>query len=110
MIGDSFEINGNKYTIKKELKLGEYRKITKINSRLNKLSKSITDDITNEQSAEFSEASNDQLQVICDFLESHLGLNENDLDELGMAESVKVFQKAFEMSTTPDKELKKTSD
>ena len=104
MIGDSFTVNGKTYTIKKELKLGEYRKISGINAKLNRLSKNITD----ETASEFSEASNDQLQAICDFLESHVGVTQIEIDDMSMGEAVSVFQEAFKLSTTPDKELKKT--
>ena len=110
MIGDSFTINEKSYTIKKNLTLGEYRKINNVNSKLAKISKNITDDISVEQSEEFSNTSNEQLQLICDFLESHLGLNEDNVNDLGMLESIQVFQEAFRLSTTPDKELKKTSN
>lgn len=107
MIGDSFEYNGKSYSIKKELTLGEYRKINRINNKLVTLSKDIKDD--QEVTEEFITTSNEQLQVICDFLESHLGLNEEHVNNLGMNESIKIFQEAFKLSTTPDKELKKTS-
>ena len=106
MLGDSFTVNDKKYTIKKELKLGEYRRINGINAKLNRLSKNITD----ETASEFSEASNEQLQSICDFLESHVGVTQLEIDDMSMTEAVSVFQEAFKLSTTPDKEIKKTSN
>ena len=109
MIGYKFTVKEKNYSILKEVKLGEYRKISGINSRLNKLAKSITDP-TPEQSAEFADVSNDQLQAICDFLESHVGITQADIDEMSMPEAIEVFQEAFKLSTTPDKEIKKTSN
>src|SRR3990167_8362634 len=106
MLGDKFTVNNKIYSIKKELKLGEYRRISGINARLNRLSKNIDP----ENSSEFMEASDNQLQTICDFLESHVGVTQEEVDDLLMAEAVQVFQEAFKLSTTPDKELKKTSD
>jgi len=107
MIGDKFTVKDKSYTIKKEVKLGEYRKISGINARLNKLAKNITDP-TPEQSQEFADVSNEQLQAICDFLESHVGITQEDIDEMSMPEAIEVFQEAFKLSTTPDKEIKKT--
>jgi hypothetical protein len=106
MIGEKFTVNDKTYTIKKELKLGEYRKISGINAKLNRLSKN--PDI--ENSSEFMEASDNQLQVICDFLESHVGITQEEINDMNMTEAVQVFQEAFKLSTTPDKELKKTSN
>jgi hypothetical protein len=106
MNGDKFTVNGKTYVIQKELIFGEYRKISGINAKLNRLSKNITD----ETSSEFSEASNDQLQSICDFLESHVGITQDLIDDMSMTEAINVFQEAFKLSTLPDKELKKTSN
>lgn len=108
MIGDKFTINGKTYTIKKELKLGEYRKMSNVNARLNRLNKNMIDSNTLEQSAEFSEATNDQLQSICDFLESHVGITQEEIDDIGMNEGIKIFQEAFKLSTTVDTDIKKT--
>ena len=106
MLGDSFTINDKTYTIKKELKLGEYRKISGVNARLNRLAKNIDA----ENSSEFMEASDDQLQSICDFLESHVGITQEEINEMNMSEAVNIFQEAFKLSTTPNTELKKTSN
>lgn len=102
MIGDSFVVNGITYTIKKELKMGEYRTITAINSKLNRLSKDI------ERVDDFVETSSQQLQEVCNFLESHLGLSQGDIDNMSMDDAVNVFKEAFVLSTSPDKEIKKT--
>src|SRR3990167_7647572 len=106
MLGDKFTVNNKQYSIKKELKLGEYRKISGINARLNRLSKNIDP----ENSSEFMEASDEQLQTICDFIESHVGMTQIEIDDMSMTEAIQVFQEAFKLSTTPDKELKKTSN
>ena len=104
MLGDSFTINSKPYTIKKELKLGEYRRISGINAKLNRIAKEIND----ENASEFMTASDEQLQSICDFLESHVGITQEEIDDMDMSEAVSVFQEAFKLSTTPNKELKKT--
>lgn len=104
MLGDTFTFNEKKYTIRKELKLGEYRKISGINAKLNRLSKNM--DI--ENSSEFMEASDEQLQAICDFLESHVGITQEEINDMSMSEAISIFQEAFKLSTTPNKELKKT--
>ena len=106
MLGEKFEVNGKFYEIKKELKLGEYRRISGVNSRLNKISQ--IEDMTPQQASDFTEASNEQLQVICDFLESHLGVTQSMIDDMDMKEAINVFQEAFKRSTTPDKDIKKT--
>ena len=104
MLGDKFVVNNKSYTIQKELKFGEYRKISGINAKLTRLSKNITE----ENTTEFSETSSEQLQLICDFLESHLGVTQEQIDIMDMDEAINVFKEAFKLSTTPDKDIKKT--
>jgi len=114
MIGNKFIVSDKTYVIKKELTLGEYRRISNVNSNLNKLSHKISDNATPEElqsiASDFSDASDSQLTLICEFLESHLGLNQKTIDALSLVEAIQVFQEAFKQSTTPNKELKKTSN
>lgn len=106
----TFTIDGKNYTIKKELKFGEYRKFNKISSKLAQLAKVTNENLTEEQQKEFLNTNTEQMNFIVDFLESHLGLSQQEIEELSFADANNVFQEAFKQSTTVDTELKKTSD
>lgn len=114
MIGDKFSFNNREYEIKKEITLGEYRKINKVNSRLTELAQKYSNeqDITNlpieEQqkvSLEFSKTSNEQLDIVSGFLEKTLGLIQEDLDNLSLTEAIQLFNETFKKSS----EVKKKS-
>ena len=107
MIGDRFTVSDKEYIIKKELTLGEHRQINRVNSRLAKLSENID---SPDKQIEISSASEEQLQLVCDFLESHLGLSQEEMNQLSLNESMKVFQECYKISVTPDRDLKKTSN
>ena len=106
MLGDSFTVDGNTYKIQKELKLGEYRNINRINAKVSRLSIGLKDEVTPETA--FAEASDEQLQVICDFLESHLGITQEQINDMSPSTAIEIFQEAVKLSTTPDKAIKKT--
>ena len=111
MIGATFTVKDKQYTLLKDLTMGEYRKISRANSKVNKVSKLAADEgekITRNTASEFAEASDDQLQIICDFLEQYVGISEEDLNNLGMEDAILVFQEAFKLASTPDKDIKKT--
>lgn len=98
----SFEVNGKKYSLQKEITFGKYRSINKINSDMSKIFKS-------NNPLEIAEAGNEQLQLVSDFLGEYVGITQEEMDNMKLEEAVEIFQKAFEMGITPNKELKKTS-
>lgn len=117
MIGDSFTVEGKTYKIQKELTFKEYRKNNRVSGKLNELSKEIgknenITDLPEEQLqkiiTEFSSANNEQMDLMAEFLEQHLGMTQDEIDELSLNNAIKIFQEAFKLSTTPDKKLKKT--
>ena len=119
MIGDNFTVNDVQYEIKKDIKYGEYRKINQINTKLGSLSTKlgIDDDLTKidpkdlqKIATEFATTNEEQMQIIADFLNSTIGLTQQALDDLTLNDAMKVFQETFKLATTPDKELKNTSD
>ena len=120
MIGDNFTVNDVQYQIKKDIKYGEYRKINQINTKLGSLSAKLgidDNDLTKidpkdlqKIATEFATTNEEQMQIIADFLHSTIGLTQEALDDLTLNDAIKVFQETFKLATTPDKELKKTSD
>ena len=108
MLGEKFLFNDKEYTIQKEITLGEYRKINKVNSRLTELSQKYSNeqDLTKipieEQSKivlEFSKTSDEQLDTIVNFLEKILGVTQEDIDKLSLTEAIQLFNEAFRKSS-----------
>ena len=108
MIGDSFTFNNQTYTIKKELTLGEYKKINMVNSKLTELSQKYTNEqdltkipVEEQQKVilDFSKTSNEQLDIVGNFLERTLGLTQADIDNLSLTEAIQLFNEAFRKSS-----------
>lgn len=118
MLDDKFTVNGKEYSVKKELTFGEYRKISGINNKLANLSeqfgKEDTSQLSDEElgkvAKEFTKTSDEQLEIIVNFLESILGLKQKEIDSLGLNDAMQVFQKAFKASTEVKKKLEMQSD
>lgn len=115
MLGDKFSFNGKEYEIKKEITMGEYRKINRVNSKLTELSQKYTNesDLTKipveEQQKiilDFSKTSDEQLDTVALFLEKTLGLTQEDIDKLSLTEAIQLFNEAFRKSS----EVKKKQD
>jgi len=115
MLGDTFTFNGKNYEIKKEITMGEYRKINRVNSRLTELSQKYSNesDLTKvpleEQQRvilEFSKTSDEQLDTVASFLENTLALTQEDIDKLSLTEAIQLFNEAFRKSS----EIKKNSN
>lgn len=106
MIGDVFDFNGKSYTIKRDVKFGEYKKISKLSNSLQQLTKQY-EFATEEEKLKiidkFSNTTEDQLQMIGDFLESMLGLTQNDIDNMGVMEAIELFNESFTLSTSVKK-------
>ena len=113
MIGDSFEYNGKQYTIKRDVSFGEYKKISKLGNTLQKLTGEY--ELANEEDKlkiieQFSKTTEDQLQLIGDFIESMLGLTQNDIDNMTLMGAISLFNEAFTISTNVKKKLETTSE
>ena len=115
MLGDKFIFNSKEYEIKKEITLGEYRKINKVNSKLTELSQKYSNesDLTkipleeqNKVVTEFSKTSNEQLDTIVNFLEAILGVTQEDIDKLSLTDAIQLCNEAFRKSS----EVKKKSN
>lgn len=106
-MSESFTVNNKQYEIKKELKFGEYRKISQVNSRISELaskfSESTPPDELQKLANDLTNANSEQMQVIVDFLTNNVGLSQEQIDNLSLVEAVQVFQEAFKLSTTPKK-------
>jgi len=117
MIGDTLEYNGTTYTIKKDITFGEYRKINKVTSNLGLLAKKYGDDELTDLSVEqqtevfneFSSTSEQQMQMIVEFLEETLGLSQDDIDNMTLAEAGGLFNETFKQATMVKKNSKPTS-
>ena len=108
MLGDKFTFNSKEYEIKKEITLGEYRKINKVNSKLTELSQKYSNEndltkipIEEQQKIilEFSKTSDEQLDTIVNFLEKILGVTQEDVDKLSLTEAIQLFNEAFRKSS-----------
>lgn len=102
MLGEKFEFNGKQYTIKRDVSFGEYKKISKLGNSLQSLTKEY--ESANEEEKikiieEFSKTTEDQLQLIGDFIESMLGLTQNDIDNMILMDAIGLFNEAFTTST-----------
>ena len=84
MIGDTFEFQGKTYTIKRDMSFGEYKKISQLQLDI----KNATPVNENELSVKFNNS-------MTDFLTSIIGINEDDLNALGMISSAELFGLTF---------------
>lgn len=104
---ETFTVNNKQYEVKKDLKFGEYRKISQVNSKITELSNQFSENTPTDQlqklASELSTANNEQMQVIVDFLTNNVGLTQEQIDNLSLVEAIQVFQEAFKLSTTPKK-------
>ena len=113
MIGDVFDFNNKSYTIKKEVSFGEYKKISKLGNSLQKLTtdyESADEDKKLKIIAQFSKTTDDQLQVISDFIESILGLTQPEIDLLSLMDAIGLFNEGFTQTTQIKKKSEKTLD
>jgi hypothetical protein len=113
MIGDSFEYNGRQYTIKRDVSFGEYKKISKLGNTLQKLTSEY--ELASEEDKlkiieQFSKTTEDQLQLIGDFIESMLGLTQIDIDSMSLMGAISLFNEAFTISTGVKKKLETISE
>lgn len=106
-MSEAFTVNNKNYEVKKELKFGEYRKISQVNSRISELTTRFSDttppDELQKLANELTSANSEQMQVIVDFLTNNVGLTQEQIDNLSLVEAIQVFQEAFKLSTTPKK-------
>ena len=113
MIGDSFEFNGKSYTIKRDVSFGEYKKVSRLTNSLQKLAtdyKDATPEDKPKLEAQFANTSDEQLQVIGDFLESMLGLTQVSIDDMRLSDAITLFSLAFTESTQVKKKSEITSE
>ena len=110
MLGDTFDFEGKTYEIKKDLTFGEYKKISKISNSLQQL-QSEFEHASDEEKAkiinQFSKTTEDQLQMMSDFLEDMVGLKQKDIDALNLIAAIELFNKSFTMATNVKKKSKK---
>ena len=113
MIGDKFEYNGKSYIIKKDVSFGEYRKISKTGSQLQTLTREYEEageDRKQEILESFTRTSDDQLNIIADFIETTLGLKTSDMEKMSLFDAIGLFNQAFIISTQVKKKSEKTLD
>ena len=113
MIGEKFEYNGKSYTIKRDVSFGEYRKISKVGNQLQTLTNDFDkadEDRKQIIMTEFTKTSDEQLNIIADFIETTLGLKQHDIEKLSLFDAIGLFNQAFTISTQIKKKLEKTLD
>lgn len=109
MIGEKFEFNNKTYTIKKDVSFGEYKKISKLGNMLQTLASDYElADEENKQKIlkDITSTTDDQLEMISDFIESTLGLKQVEIEKMSLFDAISLFNKAFTVST----EIKKKSE
>ena len=113
----TFTVKEKSYSLKRDITFGEYRTINKINKKLSDLSEKFgSDDISKLEdkdlislSQEFASTNDEQLEIIVNFLESLLGLTQEDINKMALDEAVQLFQEAFKEATTVKKNSSKIS-
>lgn len=113
MIGDTFDFNGKQYTLKKELTFGEYKKISKLGNALQKLTaeyESASEDNKIKIMQQFSKTTEDQLEIISNFIETILGLTQSEIDVLSLIDAIELFNEGFTQTTQVKKKSEKTLD
>ena len=111
MIGEKFEYNGKQYEIKRDVSFGEYKKISKLGNTLQSLTKEYESAPEEEKLKiieKFSKTTDDQLQLIGDFIESMLGLTQNDIDCMSLMDAIGLFNESFTISTSIKKKSETT--
>ena len=109
MIGDKFFYNDKQYEIKRNVSFGEYKKISKLSNSLQNLATDFKNANESQQeliTREFAKTTDDQLLVIGNFLESMLGLNQFDIDNMSLVDAILLFNESFTQST----QVKKKSE
>jgi len=118
MIGESFEVEGATYQIKNKMSFGEYEDLNELSVQISNISKELGDDEEFENLSveklralgpkleKLAEANQANVQTMANFLEHIVGLKHEDLRKLSLDTAMKVFAKAFSLSTT----IKKTSE
>ena len=111
MLG-SVSVNGVQYNLIKPLNLGEHRKINGLNAKLNRINNQIKEtkdeEKTQQLTSELMIYGNEQLEIICDFLEIHTGITQEELNLLSLEDAIQIFQEVYKALSTPDKDIKKT--
>lgn len=97
MIGDVFEFNGKSYKILRDVSFGEFRNITKLQNSMKDQSN------TPEQNDKDVELFS---QMLADFLESMLGLKQEDINKLSLNDASELFGNSFTLAT----QVKKKSE
>lgn len=103
----NFKVNGKEYTIKRDMKFGEYRKINAVNAELSELAQKFDKENVSELSEkelqevtqELTKTNDEQLTLMADFIQDILGLTQDEIDEMSLDEAVKVFQETFKNSS-----------
>ena len=115
MIGQTILVNEKTYTIKRELKFGEFAKMTELNNSLVELTKKYGDeedfdklsrDEMQKVTLEFSQKGTEQIKLMVTFLNEVIGLNQESLNDLPLSEAMLVFTRTFKAAT----EIKKNLD
>jgi hypothetical protein len=117
MIGDKITVNEKEYVIKKDITFGEYRKINSINNKLSSLSNQFGEETISTLKPEqlskvaqdFAQTSDEQLHLMIDFLESTIGITQEDIDNMSLTEAVSLFQESFRACTEVKKKSNKIS-
>lgn len=116
MIGDTVEYNGKNYTFKRNVKLGEFSRLTKLNRELLEMAMSEPPDIEKigiekfkEQLIEQGRKNDDIVQMTVNTLASLLGLTQEELEDIDLEDAVLLFQKAWGQATTVKKKLEEPS-
>jgi len=113
MIGDTFVVNEKTYTLKRDVSFGEYKKISKISNNLQNLTRdyiNASEEAKSDILLKFTEATDSQLDIIGEFLESMLALKQKDIDSLTLMGAIELFNETFTVSTQVKKKLEITSD
>ena len=111
MIGEKFVYNDIEYTVKKNVSFGEYKRISKLSTVLQKTLSdyNLADDEKKiKLSEQFSNTIDQKLQMMSDFLESTLGLTQNDIDELSFNDASELFDLTLINSTHVKKKIEIT--
>jgi len=116
MIGDTVEHNGKSYTLKRNVKLGEYSKLTKLNREILDMSIKEPPDIDKLGIEKFKEElidggrkNDDIVQLTVNTLASLLGITQNELEDMDLNDAMELFQKAWAQATTVKKKLEQPS-
>lgn len=113
MIGDKITVNEKEYTIKKDITFGEYRKIANLNTKLTSIQTQFDGELDEDQirkiTTDFAQTTNDQMELMIEFLESTLGLKQKDLDNMSLEQAIELFQESFKACTEVKKKSDKTS-